>query len=228
MLAKELMTTDVITVRSNTTIRDVAQIMLSHRISAVPVTDDGGKLIGIVSEGDLLRRSETGTERKHSWWLDLIASPEERAREYVKSHAIHAGDVMTKKPITVHEDTPIAEIAALLEEKRIKRVPVVEGGKVLGIVSRADLLRGLATAKLERTTAPGDEAIRAAVAKRLREEAGVRDWLMNITVSDGIVHLWGGVRSDAERRAAHIAAETVPGVRQVDDHLTIVPNYVGV
>ena len=227
MLAKELMTTDVITVRSDTTVKDVAQIMLSHRISAVPVTDDQGRLIGIVSEGDLLRRTETGTDRKHSWWLDLIASPEERAREFVKTHATKAGDVMTPRPITVTPDTHIAEIAALLEEKRIKRVPVVADGTVIGIVSRADLLRGLATAKLESATTTGDETIRLAVAKRLRDEAGVRDWLMNVTVSDGVVHMWGGVRSEAERRAAHVAAETTPGVREVDDHLTIVTNYIG-
>lgn len=228
MLAKDLMTSDVITVRSGTGIKDVAQIMLSHRISAVPVTDDSGKLIGIVSEGDLLRRSETGTERKRSWWLDMLASPEERARDYIRSHATHVGDVMTAKPITVTPDTGIAEIAAILEGKRIKRVPVVENGEVVGIVSRADLLRGLATTKLEQTVAPGDDAIRQAVAKRLRDDAGVRDWLLNVTVSDGVVHLWGGVRSETERQAAHVAAETVPGVRQVDDHLSIVPNYIGI
>lgn len=228
MLAKELMTTDVITVRSDASIKDVAQILLSHRISALPVTDDDGNLIGIVSEGDLLRRSETGTERKHSWWLDMLASPEERAREYIKTHATLVRDVMTKKLITVKEDTPISDIATVLEERRIKRVPVVRDGHVVGIVSRADLLRGLATAKLEQTTAPGDDAMRAAVVKRLRDEAGVRDWLLNVTVSDGVVHLWGGVRSDDERRAAQIAAESTSGVKAVEDHLTVVPNYIGV
>jgi CBS domain-containing protein len=227
MFARELMTRDVITVRPDTSIRDMAQILLSHRISAAPVTDAKGRLLGIVSEGDLLRRAETGTERRHSWWLDLLASPEERAREYIKSHAAHVRDVMTKKVVTVTEETPVSEIATLLEEKRIKRVPVVRDGRVVGIVSRADLLRGIATAKIDQT-APGDKAIRAAIVKRLREEAGVRDWLMNVTVSEGIVHMWGGVRSEAERRAARVAAETVSGVRAVEDHLTVVPEYVGV
>jgi CBS domain-containing protein len=226
MRAKDLMTKDVITVRADTAIKDVAQILLSHRISAVPVTDENERLIGIVSEGDLLRRTETGTERPSSWWLDLIATPEQRADDYVKSHATHVRDVMTTKVATVEEDTEVSRIATLLEEKRIKRVPVTKDGRVVGIVSRADLLRGIATAQVAHA-AEGDDAIRAAVVKRLRGEAGVRDWLMNVTVADGVVHMWGGVRSEAERRAARVAAETVSGVRSVEDHLTIVPGYIG-
>jgi CBS domain-containing protein len=227
MRARDLMTRDVITVRPETSVKDVAQILLSHRISAVPVTSADGALIGIVSEGDLLRRAETGTERPKSWWLDLIASPEQRASEYVKSHATHVRDVMTAKVVTIDEDTPAAEIATLLEERKIKRAPVTKDGRVVGIVSRADLLRGIATAKLDQA-APGDDAIRAAIVKRLRDEAGVRDWLMNVTVANGVVHLWGGVRSEAERRAAHVAAETAPGVCEVEDHLTIVSDLIGV
>lgn len=227
MRAKDLMTTDVIAVGADATVKAVAQILLSHRISAVPVTDKEGHLLGIVSEGDLLRRSETGTEPKRSWWLDLIASAEERADDYVKSHAKHVRDVMTTKLVTVEEDTPLSKVAALLEEKRIKRVPVVKDERLIGIVSRADLLRGIATAKIESAPAAGDEAIRAEVMKRLRDEAGVRDWLMNITVAEGTVHLWGGVRSNAERRAARVAAESVSGVSAVEDHLTTVPDIIG-
>ena len=227
MRAKDLMTTDVIAVGADATVKAVAQILLSHRISALPVTDKEGRLLGIVSEGDLLRRSETGTEPKRSWWLDLIASAEERADDYVKSHAKHVRDVMTTKLVTVEEDTPLSKVAALLEEKRIKRVPVVKDERLIGIVSRADLLRGIATAKIESAPAAGDEAIRAEVMKRLRDEAGVRDWLMNITVAEGTVHLWGGVRSNAERRAARVAAESVSGVSAVEDHLTTVPDIIG-
>ncbi len=227
MRARDLMTSDVITVRPDASVKDVAQIMLSHRISGVPVTDSQGQLKGIVSEGDLLRRAETGTERRMSWWLDLLASPEQRASDYIKSHATHVRDVMTANVATVDEDTPASEIATILEGKRIKRVPVVKDSRVVGIVSRADLLRGLASAKVE-MAAPGDDAIRAAVVKRMRDEAGVRDWLMNVTVAEGVVHMWGGVRSEEERRAARVAAETTPGVRAVDDHLTLVRNYAGV
>lgn len=221
MKAKDLMTTDVITVGPDALVRDIAQIMLRHHISAVPVVGASGKLEGIVSEGDLMRRADAGTERHRSWWLGLITSPEEQAQDYVKSHAIHARDVMSTRLVTVDRETPVSKIAALLEEKRIKRVPVVEGGRVVGVVSRADLLHCIATTRID-ATAPGDAAIRDAVAARIREEAGVRDWLMNVTVADGAVHLWGGVRSESERRAARVAAETVAGVKSVEDHLSIV------
>ena len=140
---------------------------------------------------------------------------------------MHVRDVMTTKLVTVEEDTPLSTVATLLEEKRIKRVPVVKGDRLIGIVSRADLLRGIATAKIESAPAPSDEAIRAEVMKQLRGEAGVRAWLMNVTVADGIVHLWGGVRSNAERKAARVAAESVSGVSEVEDHLTIVSDFIG-
>jgi CBS domain-containing protein len=220
MRAKDLMTTDVVTVRPEETIRHVAETLLRHRISALPVINQEGELVGIVSEGDLMRRVEMGTERPRSWWLDLIATPEARASEYVKSHASRVQDVMTNDVITVDEDAPVSRIAALLEENRIKRVPVTKEGRIIGIVSRADLLRGIAATKLDETT-PNDEAIRLAVTTQLRK-AGVRDWLMNVTVSEGVVHFWGGVRSESERRAVRVAAETVSGARGVEDHLSLV------
>ena len=226
MRARDLMTMDVVTVKPDTSVKHVAQMLLRYLISAVPVVDDHDRLVGIVSEGDLMRRAEAGTERHPSWWLGLLASPEEKALEYVRSHATRVEDIMTRNVVTVDEDAPASRIAALLEEKRIKRVPVCKEGRVVGIVSRADLLHGIATAKLDQT-APGDQAIRRAVFSRLRNETGVRDWLMNITVSDGTVHLWGGVRSESERRATRVAAETVGGVRAVEDHLTLVPNLAG-
>jgi CBS-domain-containing membrane protein len=226
MKAKDLMTTDVITVGPDATVRHVAQLLLRHRISAVPVVDGDGKLVGIVSEGDLMRRAEVGTEPHRSWWLDLLARPESIALDYVRSHARLVGDVMTRRVITVDEDEPVSRIATVLEEKRIKRVPVCKDGRLVGIVSRADLLHGIATARLERTK-ESDEEIRRTVVARMRAEAGVRDWLLNVTVSEGTVHFWGGVRSEAERRAARIAAETVGGVKAVEDHLTLVPEVIG-
>lgn len=224
MRAKDLMTTKVVAVAPTTQVKQVAQLMLRHRISAVPVVDNG-KLVGIVSEGDLMRRVEAGTERHRSWWLDLIATPEDRAYDYVKSHAQQVGDLMTKDVVTIDEDTPVAKVAELLETKRIKRVPVMHEGRIVGIVSRADLLHGIATAKLDKTP-PGDEAIREAVVSRLHDDAGVRDWLVNVTVTDGVVHLWGTTRSDIEKRAARVAAETVAGVRGVDDHLAVLPDMI--
>ncbi len=226
MQAKDLMTTSVITVAPDTQVREAAQIMLRHRISAVPVVDSAGKLVGIVSEGDLLHRAEAGTERRRSWWLDLIASPELRAYDYVKSHAVHVRDVMSTNTITVSPETSISEIAEILEERRIKRVPVTSAGRVVGIVSRADLLHGVATSKVD-GTAPGDSAIREAVMTRMHNETGVRDWLMNVTVANGVVHLWGIVSTEIERKAVRVAAETVNGVKDVEDHLTMVKEYGG-
>jgi CBS domain-containing protein len=227
MQAKDLMTTSVITVAPDTQVREAAQIMLRHRISAVPVVDSAGKLVGIVSEGDLLHRAEAGTERRRSWWLDLIASPESRAHDYVKSHAVHVRDVMSTNMITVSPETPTSEIAEILETRRIKRVPVTSAGRVVGIVSRADLLHGVATSKVVDGTVPGDRAMREAVVTRLHNEAGVRDWLMNVTVADGVVHLWGIVSTEIERKAARVAAETVHGVKGVEDHMATAKDYDG-
>jgi CBS domain-containing protein len=214
------MTTDVVAVAPETSVRQVAQTMLRHRISGVPVVDATGKLVGIVSEGDLMRRPESGTERRRSWWLALLAAPEDSALDYIKSHGQHAKDVMTSPVVTTDAETPISEVAAVLEEKRIKRVPVLKEGRLVGIVSRADLLHGLTAAKFDQT-APGDKAIRREVALRIRRDAGVRDSLLNIVVTDGVVHFWGALRSQAERDAARVAAETVRGVHAVMDHTNI-------
>jgi CBS domain-containing protein len=223
MQARDLMTTSVITVAPDSLVRDAARTMLDKHISAVPVVDADGKLVGIVSEGDLLHRAEAGTERRRSWWLYMVATPEALAQDYVKSHAVHVRDVMTSRLVTAAPETPVSEIAELLERRRIKRVPIVSGGKVVGIVSRADILRGVATARLDKST-PGDTAIRDEVVRRLHNEAVVRDYLVNVTVTDGVVHLWGGVFSEAERTAARVAAETVGGVGKVEDHLSIIRN----
>jgi CBS domain-containing protein len=222
MQAKDIMTTEVVTVRPDTGVREIARLLLNRHISAVPVVEENGKLVGIVSEGDLMRRPETGTERTPSWWLDMFASPEESAWEFVKTHGRRAKDVMTAKVITVEEDTSLGKIATILEHNRIKRVPVLRDGKIVGIVSRANLLQGVAAAKADQTI-PGDEAIRTIILKRIRDETGVRDGLLNVTVAAGIVHLWGGVRSDPERQAVHVVADNVAGVRAIEDHMSVLP-----
>lgn len=220
MKAKDVMTTGVITVTPDTTVSVIAETLLSKHISAVPVVDELGQLVGIVSEGDLLRRTETETDRKRSWWLELIRTPEDKALDYVKSHGRRADEVMTRRLVTVEEDTPVREIARILEEKRIKRVPVVSAGHLVGIVSRADLLRGLVTKPIEETVAD-EEALRRSILKRARDEAGVGDTLLNVTVSDGVAHLWGSVDTLGERRAVQVVAENTPGVREVVDHLRV-------
>lgn len=225
MQARDVMTTNVITVEPDVSVQEIAKRLIENRISAVPVIERNGRLIGIVSEGDLMRRSESGTERPSSWWLSLLASPEETARTYVKVHGKHASDVMTHRVITVNDDTPIQEVAETLERHRIKRVPVMSGDKLIGIVSRANLLRGLAAQRKAPTSLTDDRKIKASVEKSL-SEAGVRSLFLTIVVSGGVVNLWGMAESVEEKNAARVAAETAPGVKEVHENISVIPPSV--
>jgi CBS domain-containing protein len=221
MQVKDVMTTSVAAVPPHMAVEDVAAFLLERRISAAPVVDDDGRLLGIVSEGDLLRRPETGTERPRSWWLSLFASSTEAAADYIKTHGRRAIDVMTGDVVTVGEDTPLSEVAGLLERNRIKRLPVVRDGRLVGIISRADLLRALAAARPAPAppSAADDRAIRDQLMAHLRKVGLPHLHLVNVVVSDGVVHLWGLVDSEVEGKALRIAAEEVPGVRAVESHL---------
>lgn len=227
MLAKDLMTTNVITVTPETPVREIARLLSTRHISAVPVVGPDGRILGIVSEGDLMRRPETGTERRRSWWLTLLTGPEELAQEYVKTHGRRASEVMTRDVVTVAEDTPVSAIARLLEERRIKRVPVVGAGRLVGIVSRADLLRGLATwpTAPAAPSHPDDRAIRERPMHALQAEAWASPGAINVVVTAGVVHLWGLVSSEEEREAVRVMVGNVPGVRAVEDHLARVPAW---
>lgn len=225
MRALDVMTANVVTVPAHATVQDVARLFVAHRISAAPVVDSKGNMVGIVSEGDLLRRAELGTERRRSWWLDLITTYSEQAAEYVRSHAQRVTDVMTKEVISVDEATPIADIAELLESRHIKRVPVVRDGKPVGIVSRANLVQALASLApgADTRSACDDQVIRS----QLLEELGRQKWSIgtpaNIVVHDGVIHLWGFVLSEQEQHALRVAAENVPGVKAVEDHTSLTP-----
>ncbi len=226
MQVRDIMTTAVATVTRDTPVADVVNLLLQRHISAVPVVDDDGNVLGMVSEGDLLRRHETGTERHRSWWLGMLSSSEELAADYVKSHGQHAGEVMTHPAITTGEDTPLAEIADILESHRIKRLPVVRDGKLVGLVARADLLRALAAEaiRLGAGEPPTDDrSIREQMLKALEDERWVSSAYLNVVVSDGVIHLWGMVGSDEEREALKVAAESIPGVKGVETHLSKLP-----
>ncbi len=228
MQAKDVMTTNVVTVQIGTGVPEIARLLLKHRISAVPVVDSDQRILGIVSEGDLMRRTETDTERRHSWWLEAMLSTEDRAREYIKVHGRKAGDVMTRDLISVTEETPLYEIAGLLEKHHVKRVPVTRDGRLIGIVSRANLLHGFA-AKEARTTGPGssdDQTIRENLLHTLAKEAGLDMALINVIVNDGVVQLWGLVGSGIEKKAAQVSAESTPGVKRVENHLGQAPTVV--
>jgi CBS domain-containing protein len=221
MKAKDIMTSPVITVGPDATVGEIAALLFERRISAVPVVEDG-RLVGIVSEADLLHRHEIGTDgiaQSGSWWLRLFAA-DRSIGEYIKSHARRARDVMTREVATVRPDTPVAEIATLLEARRVKRVPVVEAGRLSGMVSRSNLVQALAaSAGPARDAAPmTDKAIRARLLLELRHQSWWRRGQSKLDVEDGVVTYYGTVESQEERDAARVAAENVPGVRRVEDN----------
>ena len=229
MKASDIMVSKVVTVSPNASVGDAANLLLANRISALPVVGENGQLLGIVSEGDLMRRAEAGTERHHSWWLKMLISNESLAAEFVKSHARKVADVMTRNVVTAKPETPVADIASLLEKNRIKRVPIVQDGKIVGIVSRSNLLQALASAPQDASAKrkTEDAAIREKVEAQLSTQAWTKPWLLNVIVHDGTVELWGVVDSQTEKKAARVAAEVIPGVRAVNDNLVVWPVVSG-
>lgn len=224
MQAKDIMTADVQTVSPTTPVSAIARLLLDRRISAVPVVDADDRVLGIVSEGDLMRRTEAGTARRRSWWLELFSDDSALAREFVRSHGLHAADVMTPHVVSVTENTDIAQIAELLDSRSIKRVPVVRDGKLVGIVSRADMLRALVASKAPvRKAASGDAELRDEIMARLRSQPWGETLMLNVVVENGVVELWGAARSDDQRQAIRVLAERVPGVRSVRDELQVMP-----
>jgi CBS domain-containing protein len=231
MKAADIMTRKVIAVEPGTLVHEVADTMIEHNISGVPVADGGGRVVGIVTEGDLVRRREIGTERRRSWWLELLTDENARAADFVKSRGLKAGDVMTRSVISVTPRTPLGEIVDIMEKWRIKRVPVVSGGKLAGIVSRHDLLRALARAKPKATAKGrrakgGDTSIRDYLRRQTELESWANTATVNFVVEKGTVELFGAVRSEAQRDALRIMAESAPGVRAVKNRLTVMPNIL--
>jgi CBS domain-containing protein len=200
--------------------------LLKNRISALPVVDEHGKLIGIISEGDLVRRAELETEYRRSWWLEIFArkANDGLAIEYVKSHARRVKDLMTRRVITAKPATSLRDIAALLEKNRIKRVPIVASGKVVGIVSRANLIQALASLPKEgEQSSISDSMIRKKVMAQFKSEQWSKHRLLNATVQGGAVKLWGIVDSVAEKEAVRVAAEQVGGVRTIENNVIVLP-----
>jgi len=224
MKVSDVMTREVISVDPETGVRDAVELMLKNRISGAPVVDGDGKLVGVVSEGDFLRRAETGTERKKTPWYDAFFGSGEAASAYVRAHGLKVRDVMTAKPITVGEDAPLHDVVDLMERHRIKRLPVVRGGRVVGIVSRANLLRALAS--IHRTAphvSKDDDAIKDQILAALRKESWSAGILIDIVVRDGVVDLWGTVDDGPQRHALRVLIESTPGVKRLEDHLAWTP-----
>jgi len=232
MRAMDVMTTNVITVEPNTSVQALATLLSERGIGGVPVVDRDNRLVGVVTEGDLLHRAETGTERRvqrrRARWLDTFASDQEAARDYVKAHGRVVREIMTRDVISVGDTTELADIATLLETKRIKRVPVLRDGKLVGIVSRANLVRALAMTRSEPAIEADsdDQTIRQKLITELTGQEWVHMWAADIIVRDRVVHLWfSDDRSEEERQAVRVAAENIPGVRQVEEHIVPVPVF---
>jgi CBS domain-containing protein len=220
MKAKDVMTTQVLTVAPEASVMEALQLMLEHRISGLPVVDAKGDLVGIVTEGDFLRRAETGTERRRSRFLEFLVGPGALASDYVRSHGRRVDEVMTKVVLTVGEDAELADIVAVMEKHRVKRLPVMSGEQLVGIVSRANLLHALAAIAGEiRPGQQSDEAIRDRVIAELDRQTWAPRHLIDVIVRNGAVELWGSVFDSRQRDAARVAAETVPGVKSAKSHL---------
>jgi CBS-domain-containing membrane protein len=223
MQARDVMVSPVITVKPSSSVRDVARLFLKNEISAVPVVDDHDKLVGIVSEGDLVHRIENDTEMRRSSWLRIFTQDDVLAAEYVKSHSRKVADVMTKRVVSAAPDTSLADIAMLMERHSIKRVPIMNKGQLVGIVSRANLIQAIATARPALEIPLSDQAIRDKLMAHLRAQPWPHTAQLNATVKDGVVDVWGICHSDAEREAVRIAAENIPGVRAVKNNLSMPP-----
>ena len=227
MQARDIMTTSVISVPLEGQIEDAVRLMLDHNISALPVVDAEGDLKGLVSEGDLMRRVRETDGPRRSWWLEVLGGSGDAARDFVKLKSHRVEDVMTRDVVSVEEDTNVAEIARLLEKHRIKRVPVVRFDKVVGIVSRANLLHALSALQGGVLPEPSedDRVLRAKIEEALKEVPGAAVNLINYTVEKGNVAVWGVADSDFEENAIRVAVENVPGVRTVEVHMGRLPAW---
>jgi CBS domain-containing protein len=221
MRAREVMTKSVFTVTPETTVRDVAKLLVRRKVSAVPVVDKAKRVIGIVSEGDLLRRRELGTAPRSSWWLDLISDSRAQARDFRKTRATTVGDVMARPVTSVEPDADLIAVADILDSRGVKRVPVVQAGKLVGIISRGDLVRALAKQAKPKKSKQSDAAIGATIQRRLQATSWTNNWFINTSVNKGAVELSGLVKSDDEREAVRVLIENVPGVRSVKNRLGI-------
>jgi len=229
MNASHVMTRRVISVTPDASILEAIRIMLQNRISGLPVIDSKGGLVGIVTEGDFLRRGETKTDRHRSALLQFLAGPGKLATEYVHSHGRKVSEVMTTEVRTITEDTPLDEIVDIMEKHQIKRLPVLCENKVIGIVTRANLMHALVSLAIHAAPAAKDDdvKIRESLLAELEKEKWAPTALVNVVVHEGVVGLWGIILDERHRQALKVAAENIPGVKAVEDHLTWVDPISG-
>jgi CBS domain-containing protein len=225
MKAMDVMVRDVVTVKADDEVVHAAKLLAEHDVSALPVVDDAGMVVGVLSEVDLMRREEIGTEKHRPWWLEAVMPNSVLAHDFAHAHGRKVAELMTDDVISAGEETPVGEIANLLEKHRIKRVPILREGKLVGIVSRSNLIQALASAPAvsESGDARSDRSIRLELLGRLGEQRWTDFGSRNVIVRDGVVHLWGLVGSPDEQKALVALAEEVPGVKAVADEM--IPAY---
>jgi CBS domain-containing protein len=226
MKAMDVMVRDVITVKPNDDVARAVKLLGEHDVSALPVVDDSGTVVGMISEADLLHRMEIGTEKQRPRWLEAVTPAWTLAEDFAKSHGRRVEEVMSDDVISASEDTPLGEIATLLERHRIKRIPILRDGKLVGVVSRSNLIQAIASSPRAPAAAgaESDRKIRLDLLDRLHGQAWTDFGESNVIVNDGVVHLWGLVGSEAEHRALLALAEEVPGVASVSDEM--IPAYM--
>ncbi len=218
MKAQDIMTHDVITAKPGMMIDNIARKLVENRISSLPVVAGDCELVGIISESDLLHRSEINTMRKRKWWLEIFLDPDTHAREFVKAHGVKVDDLMSSIVITVTADAELADVADILDKHHVHRVPVLEGGKLVGIISRGDMVRALALSEMTKTaTSQSDGDLHKAIRQAIRAETWIASAYVNCTINDDVVDLAGFVESEDQKQALRILVEGVAGVRKVED-----------
>jgi CBS domain-containing protein len=221
MQVSDVMTRRVISVAPNDSINSAIELMLKHRISGLPVIDDKSKLVSIVTEGDFLRRPEIDTERRRPGWREALLGPSEAARSYVHSHGVKVKDVMTQNPVSVGEDIPLDRVVQLMESRNVKRLPVMRGGRVIGIISRANLMHALVSIHRAADRAAKDDA---KIRGRILDEIAKQSWgagvVVDVVVRNGVADLWGTIYESEQARALGALVESTPGITRVRDYLT--------
>ncbi|CAN7748522.1 CBS domain-containing protein [Rhizobium sp. LjRoot258] len=228
MLVRAIMTPSPVTIVASSSILDAAKLMLDNRVSGLPVVDANGVLVGMITEGDFLRRHELGTDRKRSWLREWLTSPGKIADEYVRAHGRRVEELMTPQVTVISPKDSISDAVRLMERNDIKRLPVVSDGRLVGIISRSDLLRAVSQLQQPTTPSVGDTAIQAAIEAELTKQVWSRNGFIRCHVANGVAELAGTIFDERERLAAKVAAENVPGVKSITDHLTWIDPYYGV
>jgi len=222
MKARDVMTRDVIAVCPDTSVRDIATLMVEKHISGVPVLTDNGKLIGMVSQSDLLHRAEVGTERKHKWWFRIFADSRALAREYAKTHGLKAHDIMSRYVVSVRDDAELRDVADILDKRRIKRVPVVREDRMVGIITRGDLVRVLSQVQVSTAANRiGNAALHKKLYDRIQSQAWINDNYISLAVDDGVVEIGGFVETADQHAALRVLIEETAGVNRVDDKVSV-------